>query len=49
MCIRDSFHTAVDIATEVIDRIHTTAGSHSRVMCIEIIDVYKRQILVALF
>ncbi len=29
------FHTA-DIATEVIDRIHTTAGSHSRVMCIEI-------------
>ena len=25
------FHTAVDIATEVIDRIHTTAGSHSRV------------------
>ena len=30
------FHTAVDIATEVIDRIHTTAGSHSRVMCIEI-------------
>ena len=30
------FHTAMDIATEVIDRIHTTAGSHSRVMCIEI-------------
>ena len=30
------FHTAVDIATEVIDRSHTTAGSHSRVMCIEI-------------
>ena len=30
------FHTAVGIATEVIDRIHTTAGSHSRVMCIEI-------------
>ncbi len=30
------FHSAVDIATEVIDRIHTTAGSHSRVMCIEI-------------
>ena len=25
-------HTAVDIATEVIDRIHTTAGSHSRVI-----------------
>ena len=30
------FHTAVDIATEVIDRIHTTAGSHSRVMVIEL-------------
>ena len=30
------FHTAVEIDTEVIDRIHTTAGSHSRVMCIEI-------------
>ena len=30
------FHTAVDIATDVIDRIHTTAGSHSRVMCIEV-------------
>lgn len=30
------FHTAVDIATEVIDRIHTTACSHKRVMVIEI-------------
>ncbi len=30
------FHSAVDIATDVIDRIHTTAGSHSRVMCIEV-------------
>ncbi len=30
------FHTAIDIATEVIDRIHTTAASHGRVMCIEI-------------
>ncbi len=30
------FHTAVDIATEVIDRIHTTADSHDRVMVIEI-------------
>ena len=30
------FHTAVDIATDVIDRIHTTADSHSRVMVIEI-------------
>ena len=30
------FHTAVDIATDVIDRIHTTASSHGRVMVIEI-------------
>ena len=30
------FHTAVDIATEVIDRIHTTACSHGRCMIIEI-------------
>ena len=30
------FHTAVDIATEVIDRIHTTATSHGRCMVIEI-------------
>ncbi len=30
------FHTAVEIATDVIDRIHTTAASHSRVMLIEL-------------
>jgi len=30
------FHTAVDIGTEVIDRIHTTAFSHSRIMVVEI-------------
>ena len=30
------FHTAVDIATDVIDRIHPTAASHSRCMVIEI-------------
>ena len=30
------FHTAVDIATEVIDRIHSTAASHGRTMVIEI-------------
>lgn len=30
------FHTAVDIATEVIDRVHTTASSHRRCMVIEI-------------
>ena len=30
------FHTAVDIGTEVVDRIHTTASSHKRVMVVEI-------------
>ena len=30
------FHTAMDIATEVIDRIHTTANSHGRCFVIEI-------------
>ncbi len=30
------FHTAVDIATDVIDRIHTTATSHGRGMVMEI-------------
>ncbi|MFP4697839.1 MAG: 6-phosphofructokinase [Eubacteriales bacterium] len=30
------FHSAVNIATEVIDRIHTTADSHDRVMIVEL-------------
>lgn len=30
------FHTAVDIATEVLDRLHTTAASHGRTMVVEI-------------
>ncbi len=30
------FHTAVDIATDVVDRIHTTANSHGRIMVIEL-------------
>lgn len=30
------FHTAVDIATDVIDRLHTTAASHGRCMVVEI-------------
>jgi 6-phosphofructokinase 1 len=30
------FHTAVEVGTEAIDRIHTTAYSHKRVMVIEI-------------
>lgn len=30
------FHTAVEIATEAIDRLHTTAESHDRVMIVEV-------------
>ncbi len=30
------FHTAVDTATEAIDKIHTTADAHGRVMIIEL-------------
>ncbi len=30
------FHTAIDIATDAIDRVHTTANSHGRVMLVEI-------------
>jgi 6-phosphofructokinase 1 len=30
------FHTAVQIATDAIDRLHTTAESHSRVMVVEV-------------
>ncbi len=30
------FHTAIDTATDAIDRIHTTANSHGRVMLVEI-------------
>jgi 6-phosphofructokinase 1 len=30
------FHSAVDIATEAIDRLHTTANAHRRVMVIEL-------------
>lgn len=30
------FHSAVDIATEAIDRLHTTANAHKRVMVIEL-------------
>ncbi|MCH3916618.1 MAG: 6-phosphofructokinase [Spirochaetia bacterium] len=30
------FHTAVDIATDCIDKIHTTAASHGRTMLIEL-------------
>ena len=30
------FHTAVDIATDAIDRLHSTANSHSRILLCEI-------------
>ncbi|MDR0431758.1 MAG: 6-phosphofructokinase [Bifidobacteriaceae bacterium] len=30
------FHTSVNIATEAIDRLHTTAESHNRVMVVEV-------------
>lgn len=30
------FHTAVSVATEAIDRLHSTAHSHSRIMIIEV-------------
>ncbi len=30
------FHSAVDIATDVLDRVHTTADSHDRVMLVEL-------------
>jgi len=30
------FHSAVDIATEAIDRLHTTAASHNRIMVVEV-------------
>src|SRR3954453_4418547 len=30
------FHTAVQVASDVIDRLHTTAESHDRVMVIEV-------------
>ncbi|MDR1565578.1 MAG: 6-phosphofructokinase [Oscillospiraceae bacterium] len=30
------FHSAVDIATDVVDKIHTTANSHGRAMVIEL-------------
>src|SRR6266566_4693297 len=33
---REGFDTAVAIATEAIDRLHTTAESHNRVMVVEV-------------
>ncbi len=30
------FHSALDIATDAVDRLHTTAHSHKRVLVAEI-------------
>ncbi len=34
------FDTAVSVATEAIDRLHTTAESHHRIMCLEVMGRY---------
>lgn len=34
------FHTAVDTATEALDRLHTTAESHHRIMILEVMGRY---------
>ena len=34
------FNTAVDVATEAIDRLHTTAESHRRIMVLEVMGRY---------
>ncbi len=34
------FRTAIDIATEALDRLHTTAASHDRVMILEVMGRY---------
>lgn len=34
------FRTAIDIATEALDRLHTTAASHDRVMVLEVMGRY---------
>ena len=34
------FNTAVDVATEAVDRLHTTAASHGRIMVLEVMGRY---------
>ena len=34
------FDTAVSVATEAMDRLHTTAASHHRIMCLEVMGRY---------
>lgn len=41
------FHTAVQIATEAIDRLHTTAMAHHRVMVVEVMGRYAGWIALA--
>jgi 6-phosphofructokinase 1 len=41
------FHTAVNIATEAIDRLHTTAESHNRIMVVEVMGHHAGWIAVA--
>ena len=41
------YHTAVNIATEAIDRVHTTAESHNRVMVVEVMGRHAGWIAVA--
>ncbi|MCD6020651.1 MAG: 6-phosphofructokinase [Actinomycetia bacterium] len=40
------FHTAVQVATDAIDRLHTTAESHDRVMLVEVMGRYAGWIAV---
>ena len=41
------FDTAVSIATEAIDRLHTTAESHDRVMVVEVMGRHAGWLAVA--
>ncbi len=34
------YNTAVSVATEAIDRLHTTAETHNRIMCLEVMGRY---------
>ena len=42
------FHTAVQIATDAIDRLHTTAESHDRVMVVEVMGRHAGWIAIVL-
>ena len=34
------YNTAVQVATDAIDRLHTTAETHNRIMCLEVMGRY---------